>query len=102
MLFNDIPYLDVTASFNESAKELVVNEINKHETSVIATDILLQSGDYAGNAKVNEVNGETVNSTNTKTKEDVKIVTKDIKFKGNTIRYTFPAHSITQLQIAVK
>lgn len=102
VLFKDIPYLDVAASFNESAKEIVVNVINKHETLAIATDIQLQSGDYAGNAKVNEINGETINSTNTKTKEDVKIVTKDIKFKGNSIRYTFPAHSITQLQIAVK
>ena len=102
VLFKEIPYLDVTASLNESAKEVVVNVINKHETKAITTDIVLQSGDYTGNAKANEINGETINSTNTKTKEDVKIVVKDIKFKGNTIRYSFPAHSITQFQIAVK
>ena len=101
-LFKDIPYLDVTAALNESAKEVVVNVINKHETKAITTDIVLQSGEYTGSAKANEINGETINSTNTKTKEDVKIVTKDIKFKGNTIRYSFPAHSITQFQIAVK
>jgi alpha-N-arabinofuranosidase len=101
-IFNDIPYLDVTASLNESDKVVVVNVVNRHETKAIATDILLQSGDFTGNAKVNEINGETINSTNTKTKEDVDIVTKDIKFKGNTIRYSFPAHSLTQLEIAVK
>ncbi len=101
-LFKDIPYLDVTAALNESAKEVVVNVINKHETKAITTDIVLQSGDYTGSAKANEINGESINSTNTKTKEDVKIVVKDIKFKGNTIRYSFPAHSITQFQIAVK
>jgi alpha-N-arabinofuranosidase len=101
-LFKDIPYLDVTAALNESAREVVVNVVNKHETKAITTDIVLQSGDYTGSAIANEINGETINSTNTKTKEDVKIVTKDIKFKGNTIRYSFPAHSITQFQITVK
>lgn len=101
-IFKDIPYLDVTAALNDSLKEVVVNVINKHETKAITTDIVLQSGDYTGSFKANEVNGETINSTNSKTKEDVKIVTKEIKFKGNTIRYIFPAHSITQFQIAIK
>jgi len=101
-LFKDIPYLDVTAALNESTKEVVVNVINKHGSKAITTDIVLQSGDYTGSAKANEINGETIDATNTKIKEDVKIVTKDIKFKGNTIRYIFPAHSITQFQIAIK
>jgi alpha-N-arabinofuranosidase len=101
-LFKEIPYLDVSASLNESTKMVVVNVINKNETKAIATDIVLQSGDYTGSAKAHEINGETINSTNTKTQEDVKIVTTDIKFKGNTIRYSFPAHSLTQLEIPLK
>ncbi len=101
-IFKDIPYLDVTATLNESAKVVVVNVVNRHETNAIPTDIVLQTGDFTGSAKVNEINGETINSTNTKTKEEIGIVTKDIKFKGNTIRYSFPAHSLTQLQIPVK
>ncbi len=101
-LFKDIPYLDVSASLNESTKMVVVNVLNKHETKAIATDIVLQSGDYTGSAKAHEINGEMINSVNTSTKEEVKIVTKDIKFKGNTIPYSFPAHSLTQLEITVK
>ena len=31
-VFNDIPYLDVTAVFNDSAKTLVVNVVNRRET----------------------------------------------------------------------
>jgi alpha-N-arabinofuranosidase len=73
--------------------------INKNETKAIATDIVLQSGEYSGNAKVHEINGATLASTNTKTQEDVKIVSKDIRFKGNTIQYSFPAHSLTQIVI---
>jgi alpha-L-arabinofuranosidase len=101
-LFKDIPYLDVSASFNESTKMVVVNVINKNESKAIATDIVLQSGDYTGSAQAHEINGETLSSTNTREKEDVKIVTKDVKFKGNTIRYSFPAHSLTQLEIPVR
>jgi alpha-N-arabinofuranosidase len=101
-LFKEIPYLDVTASLNETTKMVVVNIINKNETKALATDIVLQSGEFTGSAKVHEINGETINSTNTRTKEEVAIVTKDIKFKGNTIRYTFPAHSLTQFIIPIK
>ena len=101
-LFKEVPYLDVSASLNEQTKMVVLNVINKHEKNAISTDIILQSGEYTGNASAHEINGETINSTNTKTKEEVAIVTKNIKFKGNTIRYSFPAHSLTQLEIPLK
>ncbi len=44
--FKDIPYLDVTAVFNDSAKNLVVNVVNRSEMNVMAADIVLQSGEY--------------------------------------------------------
>lgn len=100
-LFRDIPYLDVSASLNEAIRSVVVNVINKNETRTIPADIILQSGEYTGNAKAHEINGATLSSTNTKTQEDVKIVTRDVRFKGNTISYTFPAHSLTQIVIPV-
>jgi alpha-L-arabinofuranosidase len=101
-VFKDVPYLDVTAVLNEETKEVVINVVNRHETKALTSDIILQSGEYTGTAKANEVNGETLKSTNTKAKEEVKTVTKELKFKGNTIRYTFPAHSFTQFQISLK
>jgi alpha-N-arabinofuranosidase len=101
-LFKDVPYLDVSASLNESKKAVIVNVINKHESKDIATDIVLQSGVYTGSAMSHVINGETLSSTNTRDKEDVKIVSYDLTFKGNTINYTFPAHSLTQLEIPIK
>ena len=101
-VFNDIPYLDVTAVFNDSAKTLVVNVVNRHETNAITSDIVLQSGEFTGNATVKEINGESVTSTNTKTQESVAIATKEIKFSGNNIKCSFPAHSFTQMLIPVK
>lgn len=113
-VFNDIPYLDVTAVLNDSAKLLVINVVNRHEKNDIPTDIVLQSGEFSGSAKVNEVNGKILESTAPRPseapraigapnpEEAVISVTKDIKFKGNTINYSFPAHSLTQFQILVK
>jgi alpha-N-arabinofuranosidase len=107
-VFKDIPYLDVTAVLNDSAKVLVVNVVNRHETNVIPANIILQSGEFTGSAKVNEVNGKVTAPGNPRTpgspgtEETVTTVTKDIKFKGNTVNYSFPAHSLTQLQIPVK
>ncbi len=100
-VFKDIPYLDVTAVLNDSAKVLVINVINKHETKVIPTDIVLQTGTFTGSAKVYEVNGKAITSTNTKTEEVISISTKEVKFKGNAINYSFPAHSLTQLEIGL-
>ncbi len=101
-IFSDIPYLDVTATHNEAAKVVVLNVVNRHETNAIASDIVLQSGSYAGTAKVSEINGPSIDASNSPAKEDVGIVTKDIKFKGNTINYSFPAHSLTQIEIPVR
>jgi alpha-N-arabinofuranosidase len=57
-IFREIPYLDVTAVLNSEGGNLVINVVNRHETNAIAADIVLQTGEFTGNAKVNEVNGE--------------------------------------------
>jgi alpha-N-arabinofuranosidase len=101
-IFNDIPYLDVTAVLNDSTKILVLNVVNRHETKDIRADVVLQTGEFTGSAKVSEVNGKIPTAINTRTEEAVSTITKDIKFKGNTIKYSFPAHSLTQLEISVK
>ena len=100
-IFNDIPYLDVSAVLNEPDKMLVINVVNRHETDAIKTDVVLQTGDFTGDARVNEVNGETIQATNTKDEQGVSIKTKEIKFRGNTISYSFPAHSLTQIEISI-
>ena len=101
-VFNDIPYLDVTAVFNDSAKTLVVNVVNRQETNATTANLVLQSGDFTGNATVEQVNGESVTAANTKTQEAVAITSSTVQFSGNTIKYSFPAHSFTQLLIPLK
>lgn len=100
--FKDVPYLDVTAVHNEAAGTVLINVVNRSETDAIATDIELQSGAYTGKARAHLVTGETTAATNTAGKEQVRTVTTDLAFTGNRLRHTFPAHSFTQLEIALK
>jgi len=101
-IFNDIPYLDVTAVLNDAAKTLVVNVVNRHETNALASDVVLQSGEFTGHATIKEVNGSVVTATNTKTQQGVTIASKEIQFQGNKMSYSFPAHSLTQMLIPLK
>jgi alpha-N-arabinofuranosidase len=101
-IFNDIPCLDVTAVFNDSAKTLAVNVVNRRETNAITCDVVLQSGGFTGNLTVKEINAESVTSTNSNTQERVAITSREVQFSGNDIKYSFPAHSFTQMLIPVK
>ena len=101
-VIKDIPYLDVTAVLNDSSGVLVVNVVNRHETDAITADIVLQTGEFTGNVKVNEVSGAIPAAGAARTEGSVSTATRDIKFKGSKINYSFPAHTLTQLQIALK
>jgi alpha-N-arabinofuranosidase len=101
-VFNDIPYLDVTAVLSDSGKMVFVNVVNRHETRAMTTNVAIESGEVTGSATINEINAEAVNSANTKTEEAVAIATKEIQLKDNNISYSFPAHSFTQMLIPIK
>ena len=101
-VFKDIPYLDVTAVLNESGGTLVVNVVNRSETEAIPASVELQSGAYTGKGQVHLINADSLEATNTATAEKVRIETSDLEFTGNRISHTFPAHSLTQLEIALQ
>jgi alpha-L-arabinofuranosidase len=100
--FHDIPYLDISAVFNDSGKMLVINVVNRHENNAIASDIELRNGKFTGTATVNEINAASVTATNTRTNQAVAIAAKQIQFSGDHINYSFPAHSFTQLLVSVQ
>jgi len=101
-IFSNIPYLDVTAVLNESARKVIINVVNRHETEAIDTNIDLQTGTYTGKAKVNLINAESIDAQNTRTAQPIKINTDEVSFKGNVIRHSFPPHSFSQIEIPIK
>jgi len=100
--FKDIPYLDVTAVLNEAKGTLVINVVNRSETEAIPANLELQSGAFTGKGQAHLVNAEALDATNTAKEEKVRTVTSDLAFTGNRISHTFPAHSFTQLEIALQ
>jgi alpha-N-arabinofuranosidase len=101
-IFDNIPYLDVTAIYNESEKKVIVNVVNRHETDEIETKIDLQAGKYAGKATAKVINADNLDARNTLDESPVSVETRQMSFKGNVIQHTFPAHSFTQIEISTK
>jgi alpha-N-arabinofuranosidase len=96
-----VPYLDVSATFNNG--EVAICVVNRNKDKAITTDLLCQTGEFTGPFKVLEINGPDVKALNNFDKENVKTVTKpDINTKGTKITYSFPAHSITMIKGQIK
>jgi len=92
-----VPYLDVSATYEDDGT-VIINVVNRHKDEAISTDIISQTGEFRGNMVVYEVNGPDIKTTNGFSGEPVRTEQKDdIRVRGEQFRYTFPAHSFTQL-----
>ena len=97
----DVPYLDVSAVYNNG--EVVLCVVNRNKDKAITTDIMCQTGEFEGIFNVYEVNGPGIKAMNSFEKENVKTSIKpEIKANRAKIVYTFPAHSFTLLKGRIK
>lgn len=96
-----VPYLDVSASYDNG--EVVIMVVNRNKDNPIKTDIICQSGVFNGALQVFEINAPDIKAANDFGIENVKTVSKpDLKANGNTVTYSFPAHSLTMIRAKVK
>ena len=101
-IYKGIRTLDVTATLDESHKQLVVYVVNQSKDKAMETDISLISGEFTGNVKVSVINGPGIKSENTEEKPDQVVIRETaIKAAGKSFNYTFEPHSITALVCAV-
>ncbi|MBN2524358.1 MAG: alpha-N-arabinofuranosidase [Bacteroidales bacterium] len=97
----DVPYLDVSATYEDD--EVTICVINRNKDQAVQTDIISQTGSFAGEFEVYEVNGPDIKSVNDFDKTIVKTITKPrVKAKGESFNYTFPPHSFTLLKGEIK
>ncbi|MEJ2648227.1 MAG: alpha-L-arabinofuranosidase C-terminal domain-containing protein [Sedimentisphaerales bacterium] len=93
----DVPYLDVSAAYNNGQVTICV--VNRHKDQPISTDIMSQEGTFGSTMQVYEVNGPDVKAANDFGIELVKTVRKnDLATSGNSFNYSFPPHSFTLLK----
>jgi alpha-N-arabinofuranosidase len=96
--YKDIPYLDVTSSYSKDTKTMVINVVNRHKDNAISTEIISSSGDFAGKASASELSIADYKAPLTYDKKDQYVpVVKEVAVKGNSMTYSFPAHSFTQI-----
>lgn len=101
-LYNNIPYLDVTAVYSKEKGLLIINVVNRNKENAITADIISTSGKLRGKADITEINSNDIYADYTFDKQKQYIpVTKDIKIKGNEMEYSFPAHSFTQIKVKI-
>lgn len=99
---NNVPFLDVSATYNNG--ELVVCVVNRNKDKAIATDLISQEGWFNGDFEVYEVNGPDIKAENDfgkTTVETTKRPSLKVK-KTNKITCNFPPHSFTMIKGSVE
>ncbi|MEM2936143.1 MAG: alpha-L-arabinofuranosidase C-terminal domain-containing protein [Candidatus Bathyarchaeia archaeon] len=95
-----VPYLDCSATLHKEGGTLYLAAINRHKDEAIKGKIELQAFKPERKGRVYELNAEEVSSANDFDSPDkVKIVEKAINDVSNQFGYTFPAHSVTVLEL---
>lgn len=94
--FDDVPYLDTSASFDNGI--LAVNVVNRHKDQPTDTEIELEDKQFTGALDITEINGPDIKAENNFDKAAVKPAVRSLTSTGKTLRYSFPAHSYTMLR----
>jgi alpha-N-arabinofuranosidase len=102
-LYKGIPYLDVTTVYSKETNTVIINVVNRHKDKTITTDIISTSGEFSEKAEATLVAGNNLDETFTFDKQSQYVpVVKQIKADKGKITYSFPAHSFTQIKVAIK
>lgn len=101
--YNDISYLDVSCVYKPGTKSLVINVVNRHEKKGVSTEIVSNSGAFAGDASVNVITSDSLYAPYKYADRSEYIpVPKEVTVKGREFTYSFPAHSFTQITVKIK
>ena len=98
-----IPYLDVSAVYDQKAKQVVINVVNRHKDQPIATDLQSIAGSFSGNATVSLITSEDIANKPYayEARDSYAPKTEQVPASGNILHYVFPAHSFTQIVVTL-
>ena len=102
-IYKDIPYLDVSSAYSEDKKTLVINVVNRNMEKAITTNIISDTGEFSGTAVISTINSDVVEAPYTvNDKDNYQPATSSIRTNGGSFTHSFPAHSFTQIKVAIK
>jgi alpha-N-arabinofuranosidase len=100
-----LPYLDVSTTYNAKDRAVYVNVLNRSKSQDIPTRIENQEGTLSPNVDVWQMNYPDLKATHT-FGDDKKVIpttsTMRASLRNNSFTYTFPAHSLTILRLSVE
>lgn len=99
--YDEVPYLDVSATYEPERNVVVVNVVNRHKDKAISADVLSQNGNFTGKATVYEVTGSGIGVTNSVSEQNVDMSEKKVKVSSDKMSYEFAPHSFTQIVIGL-
>ena len=100
--FKEVPYLDCSASTNSAGTIVYLATINAHRDEDQDCLIELRGCSPQPTGRVFELNAPDVNAYNSReSKDNVKISQKSNIPVTQRFTYTFPAHSVTVIEISV-
>jgi alpha-N-arabinofuranosidase len=98
-------YLDVSATFDPKTRQVFLNVLNRSKDRDIEARVENQAGQLGSSAAVWELNHPDLKATHTfGDDKKVRPVTRTVPVAvtGGGFTYTFPAHSLTILQVEVR
>jgi alpha-N-arabinofuranosidase len=97
----NVPYLDVSAAYEDG--KLTICVVNRNKDEAVTTEIICQEGRFVNRFEVFEVNGPDIKAVNDFGKETVRTIQKpNINASGKSVKYSFPPHSFTLMKGAIR
>jgi alpha-N-arabinofuranosidase len=102
--YTAIPYLDVSTVYDANAQKVLINVVNRHKDEAIAADITSAADAFQGKATVTQILSDDItNAPYTYAARDTYAPqVSEVATAGATLRYSFPAHSFTQIVVGVE
>jgi len=97
-----IPYLSVNASKSTKGDKIYLMIINKNMEEAITSSIEIKDFLPSDKADAWTLNGPSVDATNEKKADNVKVTHREFEIKNNSFVFTFEPHSLISIEIAKK
>jgi len=101
--YNRIPFLDVSVVHLEKEHKVVINVVNRHKEEAIDANIQSITGSFEGSAVVSRITSSDASNQpySYGSRDSYSPQTEELPAKGSFLRYTFPAHSFTQIIVGL-
>jgi alpha-L-arabinofuranosidase len=96
------PYLSINASRNKNGTNIYLMVINKNMDKSVTSTIELKNFVPAQECNAWILNGPSVDATNEKNQDNVRVEYNKVEIKSNPFKFTFEPHSLTAIEIKRK